>query len=183
MYKTVEEVREAFKRGENLKYVFFFGHTPSKDSVINISCLSQWWISSFKVDEKEYFSMEQYMMVKKAMLFKDEKTLDEILKNRDPKTIKALGRKVKNFDEEIWKANRFNIVKEGNIAKFSQNDELKNFLISTNKKILVEASPFDRIWGIGMGKDSENIENPLMWRGENLLGFALMEAREIISCK
>lgn len=178
MYKSIYEVREAFQRKENLRFLFFWGHAVPKDGGINETCLSQWWISYFKEDEVQYNCMEQYMMAGKAKLFKDEIILREILKNSDPKTIKALGRKVKNFDEQIWKENRFEIVKKGNLAKFSQDERLKEFLISTGDKILVEASPFDRIWGIGMGKNNENVNNPLMWRGQNLLGFALMVVRE-----
>ncbi len=180
MYKTIYEVREVFQKKKNLSFLFFWGHTPSKNGKLNESCLSQWWISDFVVENIKYICMEQYMMAGKAMLFKDKEMLNEILKNHDPKTIKALGRKVKNFDESIWIENRVEIVKTGNIEKFSQNENLKQFLLSTGEKILVEASPFDRVWGIGMGKDNENIYNPLMWKGENLLGFSLMSVREKI---
>ena len=177
MYRSIYEVREAFQRKEKLSYLFFWGHTALKDGSIDESCLSQWWMSHFSIDKVNYVCMEQYMMAEKARLFRDEAILRQILKSHDPKTMKALGRKVKNFDEEIWKANRFDIVKRGNAAKFSQAERLKNFLISTGDKILVEASPFDRIWGIGMGKNNENVENPMMWRGQNLLGFALVAVR------
>ena len=178
MYKSVYEVREAFQRKEKLSYLFFWGHAVPKDGKLDQSCLSQWWMSNFTIDKVNYICMEQYMMAEKARLFKDEAILGEILKSHDPKTMKALGRKVKSFDQEIWKENRFDIVKRGNLAKFSQDERLKSFLISTGDKILVEASPFDRIWGIGMGKSNENVENPMMWRGQNLLGFALVSVRE-----
>lgn len=178
MYQSVYEVREAFKRKENLNYLFFWGHTAPKDGGIGQSYLSQWYMSDFTIDKVKYICMEQYMMAEKARLFKDEIVLKQILKSRDPKTMKALGRKVKNFDEEIWKENRVDIVKNGNMAKFSQNKTLRTVLILTGDKILVEASPFDRIWGIGMGINDKDIINPLMWKGENLLGFALMAVRE-----
>jgi len=124
--------------------------------------------------------MEQYMMAEKARIFGDEEILEEILKNKNPKQIKALGRKVRNFDEEVWKKKRYSIILNGNYAKFIQNKELRRFLVETKNRVLVEASPYDKIWGIGMAADDENVENPLQWKGQNLLGFALMEVREEI---
>lgn len=100
------------------------------------------------------------------------------MRSNNPKEIKVLGRQVKNFDENIWKKNRYSIILNGNYAKFMQNEDLRLFLISTKDSILVEASPYDKIWGIGMSSNNENIENPLLWRGLNLLGFALMEVRD-----
>ena len=100
------------------------------------------------------------------------------MRSNNPKEIKVLGRQVKNFDENIWKKNRYSIILNGNYAKFMQNEDLRLFLISTKDSILVEASPYDKIWGIGMSANNENIENPLLWRGLNLLGFALMEVRD-----
>ena len=102
----------------------------------------------------------------------------QILKASDPQTAKELGRAVKNFDDRIWKANRRRLVTEGNIAKFEQNEKLKSFLLSTCGIVLVEASPVDSIWGIGLIADDERAKDPMMWQGENLLGFALMDVRE-----
>ncbi len=162
-----------------IEYLFFWGHQPSKDGTITQSCLSQWWIQPFKDAEgTEYSSAEQYMMAGKARLFEDDETLAEILTYHDPATVKKLGRKVANFDDKIWKDNKYNIVKQGNLYKFSQNEPLKEFLLSTQNKILVEASPYDTIWGIGLGKEHANAPVPERWRGLNLLGFALMEVRE-----
>ena len=90
----------------------------------------------------------------------------------------ALGRKVKNFVKETWDNNCVQIVLQGNLAKFEQNEELQQFLKTTDGKILVEASPRDRIWGIGMGAANENANNPKKWRGKNLLGFVLTEVRD-----
>ncbi len=180
MLQNIQDVRTAFDQGKELQTLFFWGHTPSKDGNISASCLSQWWMSDFIIEGIKYTSAEQYMMAGKAMLFKDDGVFKEIVATHDPKTVKALGRKVKNFDDNEWKAKRFEIVTKGNIAKFSQNPDLKKFLLATGDKILVEASPFDRIWGIGLSKANENIENPNSWRGQNLLGFALMKAREEI---
>lgn len=99
------------------------------------------------------------MMAEKARLFKDNETLNEIMKSSYPKQMKTLGRKVKNFDEELWVKSRYSIIVKGNYAKFTQNKDLKEFLIQTKDRVLVEASPYDRIWRIGMSKDDPNIEN------------------------
>lgn len=85
---------------------------------------------------------------------------------------------MKNFDPKLWNENKYQIVTQGNLLKFSQNQKFKDFLLSTGDKVLVEASPYDRIWGIGMLETDNRAENPLLWNGENLLGFALMEVRD-----
>jgi ribA/ribD-fused uncharacterized protein len=118
------------------------------------------------------------MMASKARLFGDHEVSIQILKASDPQTVKELGRAVKNFDDRVWKANRRRLVTEGNIAKFEQNEKLKSFLLSTCGIVLVEASPVDSIWGIGLIADDERAKDPMMWQGENLLGFALMDVRE-----
>ena len=121
------------------------------------------------------------MMAEKARLFNDQLNYDKILKSKSPGQAKQFGRAVKSFDEETWKQNRIEIFKKGNLAKLGQNLELKKYLLGTNTRILVEASPVDIIWGIGLSKDSEHCHNPLKWRGPNLLGFTLMEVREATS--
>ena len=97
--------------------------------------------------------------------------------------MKALGRGVRGFEEPIWRQNRSSIVIEGNYAKFSQSAALREFLVGTKHRVLVEASPVDKIWGIGLGADDPHAENPLEWRGLNLLGFALMDVRERLRCE
>lgn len=180
MKYDIETIRKDFKKGKKQKYVFFWGHRESKDGRITNSCFSQWWKSDFIVDKVNYCCAEQYMMASKARLFNDYETLEKILKTKTQGKIKALGREVKNFNDDIWNKEKYNIVLKGNIAKFSQNEKLKQYLISTGDKILVEASPYDKVWGIGMSRDDEGVNNPLLWKGENLLGFALMEVRDII---
>ena len=123
------------------------------------------------------------MMSEKAKLFKDEETRQLILKESSQGVIKKLGRRVKNFDEKEWDKNKMNIIINGNIFKFSQNKELKKFLLETGDKILVEASPTDKIWGIGMDQKNPDIYNPNNWKGLNLLGFSLMHVRDIIKQK
>lgn len=173
-----EGLAEEIAAGKRVKWVHFWGHTPEPDGRITETCLSQWWMADFKVDGKSYCCMEQYMMAEKARLFGDKETLEKIMEATVQGKIKALGREVKNFDQTAWDRCKYTIVLTGNFQKFLQNPELKDFLLRTGDKILVEASPRDRIWGIGMGKANENAQNPAAWRGKNLLGFALMEVRD-----
>ena len=111
-------------------------------------------------------------------LFGDDEALDLIIAATDAKTAKALGRKVKDFEADRWDANCREIVTRGNLAKFQQNAAMRDFLIGTGGKVLVEASPSDRIWGIGLRESDKHAKDPLEWRGTNLLGFALMDVRE-----
>ena len=164
---------------KSIKYIFFWGHTQ-KGEEITKTCFSQWYPYTFIIDNVTYHTTEQYMMVQKALLFNDTEIHTKLLEAIHPKQFKELGRKIRNFNEDIWVAHRYNIVLTGNIAKFSQNQDLKNFLLTTNKRVLVEASPHDQIWGIGLSADTPNVENPNNWKGLNLLGFALMEVRDII---
>ncbi|MDU1891781.1 MAG: NADAR family protein [Dysgonomonas sp.] len=166
------------EKEENVKYLLFWGHAVSKDGSTTKSCFSQWWKSAFMVNGISYATAEHWMMAKKAELFGDKEIFEKILIAKSPAEAKKLGRKVKNFDPKIWGENCFDIVCNGNFHKFSQNADLKEFLVNTNDRILVEASPVDNIWGIGMAQDSEYAENPKMWKGSNLLGFALMEVRD-----
>lgn len=162
----------------NNKFLFFWGHQPSKDGIITKTCFSQWWESAFVVEGIEYNSAEHWMMAKKALLFNDETIFKKIIEVKSPAEAKKLGREVQNYNDEIWLQNRYQIVKEGNLHKFSQHQDLKEFLLNTKDRILVEASPIDAIWGIGMASDHQDINNPKKWRGLNLLGFALMEVRD-----
>jgi ribA/ribD-fused uncharacterized protein len=159
------------------KYLFFWGHQPSKDGTITKTCFSQWWISPFVVEGTTYKSAEHWMMAKKAALFNDDEILEKIIEANSPAEAKKLGREVKNYDDSIWLESRYEIVREGSFHKFNQNSDLGEFLINTKERILVEASPVDAIWGIGMASDHKDIHNPEKWRGLNLLGFALMEVR------
>jgi ribA/ribD-fused uncharacterized protein len=118
------------------------------------------------------------MMAEKACLFGDLETHAKIISAPGPEAAKKLGRKVKDFDQAQWTANRFEIVVRGNAAKFGQNAALGRFLLDTHSNVLVEASPRDRIWGIGLGENHPDASNPTPWRGLNLLGFALMRVRD-----
>lgn len=155
--------------------LLFYGHKVTDP--VTETCLSQWYPCQFEVDGVTYTSAEQYMMAEKARLFGDEKIRAEILRTSDPRKCKALGRKVKNFDKAVWDKRKENIVRNGNFEKFMQNSALRSFLLSTGDKVLVEASPTDRVWGIGLGKNNPDALDPKKWRGQNLLGFILMAVR------
>lgn len=175
---SLKSTQTDYQGSGRLEFVFFWGNEPTADGSISKSCLSQWWMSDFYVEAERYCCMEQFMMAEKARLFEDTATLAQIMKSTNPKHIKALGRKVQGFDDATWLRNRCSIVLNGNYAKFLQNPELRSYLLGTESRVLVEASPLDKVWGIGMAASDEGVENPLNWKGLNLLGFALMEVRE-----
>ena len=120
------------------------------------------------------------MMHQKAVLFKDEETAEKILAEKNPKKIKALGRKVRNFDDESWVATVKDVIYKGNLAKFTQNQHMKEELLSTGDRIIAEASPYDRRYGIGLGASDARAQNPTEWRGSNWLGEAIMKVRNTI---
>jgi ribA/ribD-fused uncharacterized protein len=171
-------LRDKYKTGEQIKYTFFWGHQPSKDGSITKTCFSQWWMAPFEVDGITYPTAEHWMMAGKARLFNDTPIVERILQANTPKDVKQLGREIQNFDPSVWDEQKFSIVVTGNQHKFSQHEALKTFLLNTGDRVLVEASPVDAIWGIGMAEDHADITNPLLWKGENLLGYALMEVRD-----
>ena len=140
--------------------------------------LSNWYKSKFIVQDIEYSCVEQFMMYKKAILFEDTLTGKKILSAKSPATIKKLGKSVTPFIESIWKEKREEIVYEGIRAKFEQNPELLQKLLATGDAMLVEASPQDSIWGIGLSAAEARRVSPDKWEGENLLGKILMRVRE-----
>ena len=180
MKHTLQHIQYQFNSKQRLKFAFFWGHQPSKDGSVTKSCFSQWWKDGFTVENEFFKTAEHWMMAEKARIFNDSEIRKEILKVNHPHEAKKLGRQVKNFDPVIWDEHKFNIVVEGNYHKFSQHEDLQQFLINTKNRVLVEASPRDRIWGIGMSENNEKVGNPNLWRGQNLLGFALMEVRDRI---
>jgi ribA/ribD-fused uncharacterized protein len=117
------------------------------------------------------------MMAGQALLFGDSEVAERIVQAPHPGAAKALGRQVRGFDEQRGAAQRFGIVVTGNLAKFSQHPQLGQFLLATSDRVLVEASPRDRVWGIGLAAEDARAASPRTWQGLNLLGFALMEVR------
>ncbi|MFE6335767.1 NADAR family protein [Streptomyces sp. NPDC057806] len=170
-------VREV-RAGADIKYLHFWGHRPRPDGRVGASCLSQWWPSPFTVDGVRYATAEHWMMAGKARLFGDPDAERAILAAGHPSEAKNAGRLVRGFDEETWARERFGIVVEGSVHKFASDEALRGFLLGTGRRVLVEASPVDRVWGIGLAATDDAAMDPERWRGPNLLGFALMEARE-----
>jgi ribA/ribD-fused uncharacterized protein len=175
-----ENLISVVEGGARPEYLFFWGHKPLPGGEVGKPCLSQWWPAPFAVEGDRYLTAEHFMMAEKARLFGDETSRLRILEAASPASAKALGRKVRGFDEQRWAEARFGIVVRGNRAKFEQNADLRRFLIGTHGRVLVEASPVDRVWGIGMKGDDPRATDPAQWRGLNLLGFALMEARSCL---
>jgi len=127
-----------------------------------------------------YNCCEQYMMVKKAILFGDKAIAERILVEPSAKVQQQLGREVKNFDANKWAQHRLGIVWYGNYLKFTQHDDLKQRLLATDNKILAEASPYDLVWGVGYGAENDAILDSNNWRGKNLLGETLMSVRAML---
>jgi ribA/ribD-fused uncharacterized protein len=153
------------------------GAPAGRDGAAGPWVLSQWWPSPFVVDGVGYASAEHWMMTGKARLFGDARAVETVLAARTPAEAKNVGRLVRGFDEERWAAARFELVVAGNVAKFGQDPVLRAYLLGTRQRVLVEASPRDRVWGIGLAATDERSTDPSRWPGQNLLGFALMEAR------
>lgn len=172
------ESLRALAAGERLKFAFFWRDTPRVPGTVDSSCFSQWYPSPFEVEGRRYPTAEHYMMSEKARLFGDEAAFGRILAAGHPGAAKKAGREVSGFVEATWHEHRFDIVVRGNVAKFTQNRELRDYLINTGSRILAEASPRDRVWGIGLAADDPRAEQPDAWPGLNLLGFALMRVRD-----
>jgi ribA/ribD-fused uncharacterized protein len=177
---NIDWLIDKFERGEPLKYLFFWNHVNKYNEEVGKFCFSQWFETPFTVKETTYKTAEHWMMAQKALLFGDQNTFEKIISSNKPGEAKDLGRQVIGFNEKIWVENRYDIVKMGNIHKFNQHPKLAEFLLNTENRVLVEASPVDNIWGIGLSQEQKEIENVYAWQGLNLLGFALMEVRDFL---
>lgn len=142
--------------------------------------LSNWYASPFTVDDVAFSSVEQFMMYRKAMRFCDEKAAQKICATNNPAEIKELGRQVLNYDERVWAGVRQIVVYEGLLAKFSQNEDLRDKLKATGKTVLAECAVKDLIWGVGLSMTDPNRFDTTKWKGQNLLGYTLMMVRERI---
>ena len=170
-------LQERIQAGWSPELLLFWGHTSSDPTRVGKECLSQWYPAPFVVDGVTYPTAEHFMMAGKARLFGDEEAARAALEARNPAEAKRAGRQVRGFDEAVWQERRFDIVVTANRAKFSRHPALRDFLLATGARVLVEASPTDRVWGIGLAASDAKASNPLEWSGLNLLGFALMVAR------
>jgi ribA/ribD-fused uncharacterized protein len=175
--RDVQALCAGIAQGIEPRFLFFWGHRVPKDGSVTKSCFSQWYETPFTASGEHYRTAEHFMMAEKARIFDDEPIRKRILESRTPGEAKKLGRQIAGFDEAVWLRERFQVVVAANMAKFTQNAELREFLLQTGDRVLVEASPVDRIWGIGLAADHEDAARPARWPGLNLLGFALMEVR------
>jgi ribA/ribD-fused uncharacterized protein len=178
LVRSVEELLIVVEAGALVKYLHFWGHQPEPDGAAGKGCLSQWFPAPFEVAGERYATAEHWMMAEKARLFGDPDAERAAIDAPNPALAKAAGRTVRDFDDDVWARERSDIVVRGSVHKFAAHADMREFLLRTGSRVLVEASPRDRLWGIGMSAKHENAENPAAWRGLNLLGFALMEARE-----
>jgi ribA/ribD-fused uncharacterized protein len=142
--------------------------------------LSQWFKRTFVVDGVKYNCAEQYMMSQKAILFKDELALRKIMEATNPYDQKAYGRNVEFFEVGVWEAVAKDIVFKGNYEKFTQHADLKELILSTGDKTLVEASPYDKLWGIGIVETDPRALNRYQWPGRNWLGEVLTNVKNKI---
>lgn len=151
-------------------------HNPDEEN----GYMSNWFLSDFIIDGVKFTSMEQYMMYSKAVCFNDKVIAEQILNTQDVAHIKELGRSVLSYNENIWNGMRQIIIYEGLLAKFTQNDSICEQLKSTGNAILAECAVRDCIWGIGLAMDNPKRLDISQWRGQNLLGYALMMVRNRI---
>jgi ribA/ribD-fused uncharacterized protein len=175
-----EGMRAAVGRGQTFRYRLFYGHTGRRDGQLSDAVFSQFWPCAFTLGGIRYAWAEQWMMASKARLFGDPEALAQILAAKAPIECKRIGRQVRGFDDAVWQQHRFDLVTVGNVHKFGQDPALREYLEGTGDEILVEASPTDSVWGIGLGREHKDAQEPLRWRGLNLLGFALIRTRLIL---
>lgn len=179
---SLDRLIAAVGNGARFDYLCFWGHRD-RPGRVGKSCLSQWYPAAFELDGERYASAEHWMMAGKARLFGDHAITARILASDDPAEVKALGRKIAGFDETRWAAHRYPLVVAGNLAKFAQHPALGEFLLGTGEQVLVEASPVDAVWGIGLAADHRDATRPAQWPGLNLLGFALMDVRAQLAAR
>jgi len=176
--ELLQQLRARHAAGEQLDYLFFWGHETPPGAALGAECLSQWYPSPFAVDGVRYSTAEHFMMAAKARLFRDQEMFERIVAAPDPGAAMSLGRQVRGYDQAAWERERFAVVLAGSAAKFAQHPALQEFLLGTKGKVLAQATPLETIWGIGLAPQHRDATNPARWRGANLLGFALMQVRD-----
>lgn len=179
---TVEDLLAAIATGERPTYLHFWQLEPGSTAAdLGAACLSQWWTAPIEQFGIEFPAAEHYMMWRKAVLFGDDDAAEEILATPTPAGAKAIGRRVRGFSEDLWLEHRWKIALAATFAKFTSDRELGHYLLTTGDAVIAEASPVDTIWGIGLAEDHSAATDPARWRGLNLLGFALMEVRTLLT--
>ena len=175
-----------FTPQSDINFVYFWKPKPKEKGVVDESCCCQWWRSKFTYSNRVFLTAEHAMMFKKAEMFEDVDAMLAIMEEKDPWTVKSIGRQVRNFNAVKWDDASYEIVRDINLAKFKQDKRLLAWLKSLPRNTLfVEASPLDRIWGIGLGNDGDvDLTNFSNWQGQNKLGFAVTEVfQELIGIK
>jgi ribA/ribD-fused uncharacterized protein len=178
--RNLAELVCAEAQGAKFGYVFFLDYGGVPSGQVSEACLSQWWPSRLSLGGRDFCTAEQYMMFAKAEIFADHEAASKILASRTPFQAQLLGQRVRGFDQRIWVEHRERVVFEGNFAKFSQDERLGDYLLSTGTDILAEASPQDLVWGTGLGVDEPAAARAERWTGRNLLGFCLMRVRDAL---
>ena len=156
------------------QFTFFWRQTEQN------GYMSNWYHSPFNIGLHTFPTSEHYMMWGKAILMGDLVSTERILAATSPAQVKKLGQQVSPWNEELWLGERLRIMYEACLAKFETHADLRDQLIATGNSILVEASPMDRIWGIGMSETNPNARDPTKWKGLNLLGLVLMRVRDVL---
>lgn len=162
-------------------------HRPAQGNVVGFfheygvnGWFSNWYPAVFTVEGVTYLNAEQYLMHRKALCFGDTATAAQVMADPDPKTVKLLGRSIAAYDEAAWCAVRQEVICRGLLAKFGQNSGLRHQLLATGDAPIAECAPNDSIWGIGIGLEDPRWQDPTQWRGQNILGNALMRVRGLL---
>lgn len=180
VHYNIDWLKKQVENGASVKFIHFWGHANKPNEQVGKFCFSQWFPSPFTVDGIRYNTAEHWMMAHKALLFGDRDAFHQIIECSSPGEAKKLGRQVRWYDNNAWDEHKCEIVRLGSIHKFNQYPDYATYLLQTGTRVLVEASPRDTIWGIGLGQSNEKSSDVFAWRGKNLLGFALMEARDFL---
>ncbi|MGC3946558.1 MAG: NADAR family protein [Chryseolinea sp.] len=173
-------LKRQYDGGDRPEFLFFADGPIDPGEKSSLAILTQWFPSPFQVNSDQYHHAAHWMMVQKARLFGDRTAEKELLVLRGNDEIGTRGKQIAGFDQRHWDHHRYSIVVQGNLHKFTQHQSLRAYISSTHPLVLTEANPEDKIWGIGMNADAPGVTNPHHWRGLNLLGFALMEVRDLL---
>lgn len=170
----------------DIHYIPFWGGVPDIKGVLDDSCLSNWFYRDMVYQGQTFLTAEHAMMWSKAKFFNDHDAMQRILKVKTPREAKMIGREVRNFNQHRWTEESYQIVADVVRAKFlsAGNEDLKAYLLNfPDNTIFIEASPYDKIWGVGMDRNHANIFNPDQWLGDNKLGFILTELHRTLTEK